>query len=174
MCNRKKVELGLILVVASPLFTFPLSWLPKSRAHFRYDWVLPVPEVILALGLCLACAILLRRTTADNDDLQPRFPLRVIGLPLLVVLASGLVSTRFGEHPHFGLELLPRLGGNVAIFLLAATAPKGWMGRMRNWWMVVAVIVALTGLLRSRFEPEFISTLGKTRCRRSSSGRLGY
>ena len=85
---------------------------------------------------------------------------RVVLFPLLVVVISGVVSTRFSEHSPFGLALLPRLAGNVAIFLLAARMPKERLGELCRWWMIVAVIVAGNGLLRLGSEPEFISTLG--------------
>jgi O-antigen ligase/Flp pilus assembly protein TadD len=122
---------------------------------------LPLPEIVLASGLFLASAALLRRAAAENHDVDPALlPPRWASLPLLAVLAGGVVSTRFSEHSFFGLGLLPRLGGNMAIFLLAASAPRDWIGQMRKWWMAVAVIVAANGLLRLRSEPEFISTLG--------------
>ncbi len=161
MCDRKTTGLGLALVLALPLLAFPLSWLPRSWAHFRYLCVLPLPEIALASGLFLAGANLLRSATAENRDDDPaRLPPRWASLPLLAVLAGGVVSMRFSDRSFFGLGLLPRLGGNMAIFLLAASAPRDWMGQVRKWWMAVAVIVAANGLLRLRSEPEFISTLG--------------
>ena len=73
---------------------------------------------------------------------------------------SAVASTRFSEHPQFGLALLPRLAGNLAIFFLAAHAPKDRLRALCRWWVIVAVIVAGNGLLRLGSELEFISTLG--------------
>lgn len=160
-CQRAGLGLGLVLVVASPWFTFPLSWFPRSWIHFRYNCVLPLPEIILVLGLFLTSVILLKRTTSEPSDVVSglSFP-RMASLALLAVLASGVVSTRVGEHSYFGLGMLPRLCGNVAIFLLAATVPPDRLGQIGKWWMITAVIVATNGLLRLGSEPEFISTLG--------------
>lgn len=159
MCDSKRVGLG--LVVASPWLTFPLSWLPRSWIHFRYDIVLPLPEIILVLGLFLTSASFLKRTTSEKNDIDGGLSVpRGASLALLAVLASGVVSTRFSEHSHFGLGLLPRLCGNVAIFLLAANVPRDRLGQFGKWWMITAVIVAANGLLRLGSEPEFISTLG--------------
>src|SRR5271169_6688382 len=66
MWNRKRRELVLALVVALPFFTFPLSWLPRSWAHFRYDCSVPLPEIILAGSVVLSGARLLRKTQAGN------------------------------------------------------------------------------------------------------------
>jgi hypothetical protein len=81
-------------------------------------------------------------------------------LPVLAVLASAVVSTRFNERSYFGIGLLPRLCGNAAIFFLAANAPRESIGRVRQLWIAVAVMVAANGLVRLKFEPEFLSTLG--------------
>lgn len=161
MRDRQRVRLGLIFVASLPLFTYPMSWLPGSWAHFRYDVVLPLPEIILAVALFLACATLLRKTTGESHAVDFALcPSRWGCLPLLAVLIDGVASTRFSEHSYFGLELLPRLGGNAAIFLLAANAPRDSMGPMRKLWMAVAVIVAANGLARLGSETEFVSTLG--------------
>src|SRR5882724_9759105 len=99
MCDRKTTGLGLILVLALPLLAYPLSWLPRSWAHFRYDCLLPLPEIVLASGLLLASAVLLRRAkTGDHDVDTALLPRRWASLPLLAVLAAGVVSTRFSEH----------------------------------------------------------------------------
>jgi len=57
-------------------------------------------------------------------------------------------------------RLLPRLAGNLAIFLLAARTPGDRLPELCRWWILAAVIVAGNGLLRLGSEPEFISTLG--------------
>src|ERR1051326_1592545 len=153
--------LGRMLVLALPLLAFPLSWLPRAWAHFRYDLLLPLPEVILTSAPFLASAVLLRTRTAENERLGPGFFLPCwAGLPLLAVLAAGVVSIRFSDHSFFGLGLLPRLVANITIFLLAASTRTDRVGQVRKWWMAAAVIVAVNGLLRLRSEPEFISTFG--------------
>lgn len=162
MWNRKRRELVLVLVLALPLFTFPLGWLPRSWAHFRYDCSVPLPEIILAGSAVLGGTRLLRKALGGDTAMDlPAFPFkqRVI-VPVLAVLASAIVSTRFSEHSYFGIGLLPRLCGNAAIFFLAANAPRESTGRIRQLWIVVAVMVAANGLVRLKFEPEFLSTLG--------------
>lgn len=160
--NSIRNNFVLALVIALPALSYPLSWIPKSWAHFRYDCALPLPEMALVAGLILVLAWLLQRQprseTEENAEafLLPRIAL----LPLLAVVISSVVSTRFSEHPQFGLRLLPRLAGNVAIFLLAVHTPRERLAGLCRWWMIIAVIVAGNGLLRLGSEPEFISTLG--------------
>ena len=84
---------------------------------------------------------------------------RVIA-PVLAVMAGAIVSTRFSAHSYFGIGLLPRLCGNAAIFFLAASAPRESSRRICQLWIAIAVIVAANGLVRLKFEPEFLSTLG--------------
>ncbi len=81
-------------------------------------------------------------------------------LPVLAVVGSGLVSTRFSEHPYFGLGLLPRIVGNVVVFWLAAHGSRHRVPGLCRWWIIAAAIVAINGLLRLGSEPEFVSTLG--------------
>jgi tetratricopeptide (TPR) repeat protein len=162
MWNCKRRELFLLLVLALPLFAFPLSWLPRSWAHFRYDFSVPLPEVILAGSVVLGGARLLGKAQSRDNvvDLPSlSFHQRAIA-PVLAVLATAIVSTRFSERSYFGIGLLPRLCGNAAIFFLAANAPRESTGRVRQLWIVVAVMVAANGLVRLKFEPEFLSTLG--------------
>ncbi|MGA2604838.1 MAG: O-antigen ligase family protein [Verrucomicrobiia bacterium] len=162
MWNRRWLGPALALVLGSPLLVFPLSWLPRSWAHFRYDCTVPLPEIVLAGSLILGGAALLRKASGGNNatDLSPVFPPHWVSLPVLAVLASAVVSTRFSEHSYFGIGLLPRLCGNVAIFFWAAYAPRDSIGPIRQRWIAVAVLVAANGLVRLKFEPEFLSTLG--------------
>jgi O-antigen ligase len=162
MWNHKRRELVLALVLAVPLFAFPLSWLPRSWAHFRYDCSVPLPEVILAGSALLGGTGLLRKAHGGDDamDLPALSSSPWVIAPVLAVLASAIVSTRFSEHSYSGIGLLPRLCGNAAIFFLAANAPRESTGRIRQLWIAVAVIVAANGLVRLKFEPEFLSTLG--------------
>jgi O-antigen ligase len=155
-------SLLLVLLVGLPAFSYPLSWFPKSWAHFRYECTLPLPEMVLVAGLLILGGWLLRRgTEAEYRERKTAILLpRAAVLPLLAVVLSAVISTRFSEHSPFGLTLLPRLAGNLAIFLLAARAPKDRLAELCHWWMLVAVIVAGNGLLRLGSEPEFISTLG--------------
>ena len=160
--NSISGNLLLALLVGLPTFSYPLSWFPKSWAHFRYDCTLPLPEMVLAAGLLVSVGWLLHESARSKTGeetaaiLLPRFAI----LPLLAVVLSAVVSTRFSEHSQFGLALLPRLAGNLAIFLLAAHASKDRLAELSRWWMLVAVVVAGNGLLRLGSEPEFISTLG--------------
>ena len=160
--NSISGNLLLALLVGLPALSYPLSWLPKSWAHFRYDCTLPLPEMVLAAGLIVSIALLLRPSVrAKTGEGTAIVPLpRAAILPLLAVVLSAVASTRFSQHPQFGLGLLPRLAGNLAIFLLAARAPRDRLPELCRWWMVAAVIVAGNGLLRLGSEPEFISTLG--------------
>jgi O-antigen ligase len=162
MWNRGWLGPALALVLASPLLVFPLSWLPRSWAHFRYDCTVPLPEIVLAGSLILGGAALLREGPSGNNatDLSGVFLPHGVSLPVLAVLASAIVSTRFSEHSYFGIGLLPRLCGNVAIFVLVANAPGDSTGRIRQRWIAVAALVAVNGLVRLKFEPEFLSTLG--------------
>jgi len=162
MWNRRWLGPALALVLGSPLLVFPLSWLPRSWAHFRYDCTVPLPEIVLAGSLILGGAALLRKVSGGNNatDLSPVFPPHWVSLPVLAVLASAVVSTRFSEHSYFGIGLLPRLCGNVAIFFWAAYAPRDSTVPIRQRWIAVAAWVAVNGLVRLKFEPEFLSTLG--------------
>jgi len=162
MWNQKWLKSVLTLVLASPLLVYPLSWLPRSWAHFRYDCVIPLPEIVLAGCLiCGGAALFWKRHYGDVAiDSRTIFPPPWVSLPVLAVVTSAIVSTRFSEHSYFGIGQLPRLCGNVAIFLLAAGAPRDSGGPIRQRWIAVAVLVAANGLVRLKSEPEFLSTLG--------------
>jgi len=155
-------NLLVVLLVSLPALSYPLSWLLKSWAHFRYDCTLPWPEMVLAAGLVVSAGLLLRVTARARieEETAVVFLPRAVILPLLAVMLSAVASTRFSKHPQFGLMLLPRLAGNLAIFLLAARAPDDRLAGLCRGWMLVAVVVAGNGLLRLGSEPEFISTLG--------------
>lgn len=160
--NSISGNLLLVLLVGLPVFSYPLSWFPKSWAHFRYDCTLRLPEMVLAAGLLASAVWFFRGRSSDgagegNVDLLP--PRNVV-LPLLAVVLSAVASTRFSEYPQFGLPLLARLAGNLVIFLLAARAPKNRLGQLDKWWTLAAVVVAVNGLLRLGSELEFISTFG--------------
>ena len=154
--------LSCLLAVLLPLFSYPLSWLPKSWVHFRYDCTLPLPEMVLAAGLFVSVGLLLRPSARakTGEETAAVFLPRAVILPLLAVVLSAVGSTRFSEQSQFGLALLPRLAGNLAIFLLAARTPEDRLPELCRWWILAAVIVAGNGLLRLGSEPEFISTLG--------------
>jgi len=162
MWNGKWLRRVLTLVLASPLLIFPLSWLPKSWAHFRYDCAVPLPEIILAGSLIVGGTALLRKGLGGGGAIDLRIPPlpHWASLPVLAVLASAAASTRFSEHSYFGIALLLRLCGNVAIFLLAASATRESAGSVRQRWIAVAVLVAVNGLVRLKSESEFLSTLG--------------
>ena len=162
MWNRKSRGLVLAFILALPLFAFPLSWLPRSWAHFRYDCSVPLPEIILAGSAVLGGTRLLRKALGgDNAMALPAFAANQwVIAPVLAVMASAVVSTRFSEHSYFGIGLLPRLCGNAAIFFLAASAPRESSRRICQLWIAMAVIVAANGLVRLKYEPEFLSTLG--------------
>ena len=155
-------NLLLALLVGLPALSYPLSWLPKSWAHFRYDCTLPLPEMVLAAGLFVSIGLLLRPSARaeTGEGTATAFLPRAAILPLLAVVLSAVASTRFSEHPQFGLGFLPRLAGNLAIFLLAARVPRDRLLELCRWWIFAAVIVAGNALLRLGSEPEFISTLG--------------
>jgi O-antigen ligase len=162
MWNREKRELVLALIVVSPLFTFPLSWLPRSWAHFRYDCLVPLPEIILAGSVLLAGIRFLRNAFGGDGgmDVPALSCSRWVIASVLAVLASGIVSMRFSEHSYFGIGVLPRLCGDAVIFVLAASASRESAARIRQLWLAAAVVVAANGLVRLKFEPEFLSTLG--------------
>ena len=126
--GRNSISGNLLLAILAglPILSYPLSWLPKSWAHFRYDCTLPLPEIALAAGLLASVGWLLRkRPGAEIEEGSAAIvPPRVVILPLLAVVLSAVATTRFSEHSQFGLALLPRLAGNLAIFLLATHAPK--------------------------------------------------
>ena len=160
---RERVQsLLCLLVVALPALSYPLSWLPRTCAHFRFDCTVPWPEVILAGGLLVSVGFLLRSgaSIGAGEGCVAIDVARRILWPVLAVIASGLLSTRFSEHAHFGLGLLPRMVGNVAVLWLAAYGSRHRASGLRRWWMIAAVAVAVNGLLRLGSEPEFVSTLG--------------
>jgi O-antigen ligase len=155
-------NLLLALLVGLPAFSYPLSWFPKSWAHFRYDCTLPLPEMVLATVLLGSVGWLLGKRSRNKireESVAILFPSLTIW-PLLAIVLSAIASIRFSDHSPFGLALLPRLAGNIAIFLLAVHAPKDRLAEWCRWWVLVAIIVAGNGLLRLGHEPEFISTLG--------------
>jgi len=152
-----------VLVVGLPAFSYPLSWLPRSWAHFRFSITVPWPEVVLAAALLVSAVVIVRgqaTSEAGGGDAGTMAVLWPVLLPLLAVMLSALVSTRFSEHSYFGLTLLPQLAGNLAIFLLAAHVANHYAARLCDWWITTAVIIAANGLLRLGSEPEFISTVG--------------
>jgi tetratricopeptide (TPR) repeat protein len=162
MWDRKNRDLVLALVVASPLFTFPLSWLPRAWLHFRYDCVVPLPEMLLAGSVLLGGIHFFRRafgagiSATDVGSFVSPWAIA----PVLAVLATAIISMRCSERPYFGIGLLPRLFGNAVVFFLAASAPRESIVRMCKLWIAVAVLVAVNGLVRLRSEPQFLSTLG--------------
>ncbi|MGD1019117.1 MAG: O-antigen ligase family protein [Verrucomicrobiia bacterium] len=123
---------------------------------------MPLPEIILGGVAVLSGIGFLRKASGGGSTmaLPAVSRTRWVIMPVLAVVASAIVSTRFSEHSYFGIGLLPRLCGNAAIFFLAANAPRESTGRIRPLWIAVAVIVAANGLVRLKFEPEFLSTLG--------------
>jgi O-antigen ligase len=151
-----------LLAVGLPMLSYPLSWLPRHWAHFRFDDTVPWPEIVLTAGLFVCAGLLLRgkpTPEAGQDRTAINLP-RYILLPLLAIVVSAIMAIRFSERPQFGLEILPRLIGNVAIFLFAMRAAAERPATLCQWWMIAAVMVAANGLLRLGSEPEFISTLG--------------
>ena len=107
--------------------------------------------MVLAVGLFVPVGWLLGEAIQDQNrrrKLAIVFLPRAVILPLLAVVLSAVASIRFSEHSQFGLGFLPRLAGNMAIFLLAAHAPKDRLPKLCRWWMFAAVIVAGNGLLR--------------------------
>jgi O-antigen ligase len=154
--------LACLLVVGLPTLSYPLSWLPRRWAHFRFEETVRWPEIVLAAGLLVSAGLLLRGRPApegEQDRVAGNLP-RYILLPLLATMASAIVAIRFSECPQFGLEILPRLVGNVVIFLLAMRTAGERPATLCQWWMIAAVMVAANGLLRLGSEPEFLSTLG--------------
>jgi O-antigen ligase len=152
----------LLLVLGLPWFSYPLSWLPRSWLHFRFNFILPIAESVFALGLFAFAAVLLRirlakESPAARSDLLS--PLSIF-LPLLAVALSALLSTRFSTHSYLGLGLLPGLAGNLTIFLLATRVPPERRADVCRWWVIAALIVAANGLVRMGSEPEIISTFG--------------
>jgi tetratricopeptide (TPR) repeat protein len=118
--------------------------------------------MVLALGSFVSIGLVLSvnaRSKPGEETAVIILP-RVAILPLLAVVLSAVASIRFSEHPQLGLGLLPRLAGNLVIFLLAARMPVDRLPELCRWWIWAAVIVAGNGLLRLGSEPEFISTLG--------------
>ena len=139
-----------------------MSWLPRSWAHFRYDCLVPLPEIILAGSVLLAGIRFLRNAFGGDGgmDVPALSCSRWVIASVLAVLASGIVSMRFSEHSYFGIGVLPRLCGDAVIFVLAASASRESAARIRQLWLAAAVVVAANGLVRLKFEPEFLSTLG--------------
>jgi len=90
--GRKTIpgNLLLALLVGLPAFSYPLSWLPKSWAHFRYDCMVPMPEIVLAAGLLASVGWLLRgRARADTGkETGSIFLPRIVILPLLAVVVE--------------------------------------------------------------------------------------
>jgi tetratricopeptide (TPR) repeat protein len=154
--------LAIFLVVGLPLLSYPLSWLPKSWIHFRFNLILPVPEIVFALGLFVFAGILLRAWFAKSSpEIEPDFFLpRPVFLPLLAVAASTLLSTRFSAHSYLGLGVLPQLAGNLTIFLLATMVPRERMRDVCRWWVITALFVAANGLIRGGSGPDVVSSFG--------------
>jgi O-antigen ligase len=162
---KRKSRSGLLvifLVVVLPLLSYPLSWLPKSWIHFRFNFILPVPEIVFALGLLVFAGALLRMWFAKSSQgIEPYFSLpRSVFLPLLAVALSALLSTRFSAHSYLGLGVLPQMAGNLTILLLATMLPRERMRDACRWWVVAALLVAANGLIRGGSGPDVVSTFG--------------
>jgi O-antigen ligase/Flp pilus assembly protein TadD len=151
--KQQPLELGVLgLVAVLPTLSYPLSWLPASAGQFRYTVVFPWIALMLAVGLLLAARTLWRRRPVN-------WP-RAVAWPVLVLLASWLLSVRFSSHPHFSLAALPVWGGNLAVFGLALGLARTHL-RVVCWvWLGAACLVALNGLARLGTEPLFVSTIG--------------
>ena len=149
-------------MVGLSALSYPLSWLPIAWAHFRYDCTLPWPEVVLAAVSLISIGLFLRATgrcETEEAGVTLAMPYSIL-LPLLAVMSAAVVSIRFSDHPYFGLGFVPRLAGNLGIFLLAVRAPRERLPEFCRWWLIMAVVVAVNGLLRIGFEPEVLSTFG--------------
>lgn len=150
------------MILGLPSFSYPLSWLPRSWAHFRFNFNVPIAEIVFASGLFAFAGVLLwTRFAKKSQEIESDLILpRSIFLPLLAVALSALLSTRFSAHSYLGLGLLPKLAGNLTIFLLAAHVSHERIRDLCRWWVIAALIVAANGLVRIGSEPEFVSTLG--------------
>lgn len=134
------------LVVALPLFSYPLSWLPASTTTSR-SLTLPIAVAVTA-GLLLWAAF---RT--------PRCP-RPLLWPVLAGVISLLLSMRFSRQPHLSLATLPAWVGHIGLLFLAVNFPREHLRRLAWCWLVAAVVVAVNGLVRLAGHEQFVSTIG--------------
>lgn len=151
--NRERLQnLSLWLIVGLPVVSYPLGWLPGQWAQFRFIVALPIAAGALAAGLVVVAGFAWR-------GVVPAGPRRLVG-PVFVLIVSWVFSTRFGQRPYFSLESLPGLFGNVALLLVASRFPIDNIRTLGRWWLLTAAVVALNGLVRLPFEPDFLSVLG--------------
>src|SRR5436309_9247537 len=152
MHSKRREILCLLAAVSLPLLSHPLSWLPHRWAQSRFDVAVPLAALFLVSWLVAFARQTLRATRSE-------YAARLLW-PSVAVAASLLVSVRTSSHPHFSVQLLPAMLGNLAIFLLAAKIPQQSLPRLCLWWLGAAIVVALNGLVRRGSEPEFLSTIG--------------
>jgi O-antigen ligase len=167
---QKQEIVGWLLVATSPLFSFPLSWLPQQVAHYRFLVTLPIAPVVV-VGLLLAIAHRALRNVPPAVpphgpiDGVPR-PTSEFGIsteilwPSILLLLSALIAVRYSQRPYLSINLLPTLLGNFAVFLLAIRFPMNAWRRLCWIWLLVAALVAINEMVRLGSETEVVSTIG--------------
>ena len=167
MRRRRPETLVLLLAVALPLFSYPLSWFPQFAAQFRFSIRLPLAVMALVGWLvAMAWRLLAGATRAARDGETNRadpvahpLPWSLIG-PAILLGASWWLSVRFSDDPHVSIGSLPIALANLAVFFVAACFPEVSVANLLWAWLAAAVLVATNGLLRLGTELEFISTIG--------------
>ena len=136
--------------------------MPRSWIHARFDFSVPIPELILAPALLFAaCVFLSNRFSLQSHGLfSLGVPISIV-LPVIAVLTSAVVSDQFRSFSFFGgFSPLPRLAGNLVIFWIAAQIPRARITGICRWWVIAASVIATNALIRIGTEPEFVSTFG--------------
>jgi O-antigen ligase/Flp pilus assembly protein TadD len=152
MSNHRAKLVSILLVVALPLLSFPLSWLPHGIASMRFHFLLPIATLVLAALLLLGARQLL------NGEVAIRLPWRCLW-PLFMV-AGWLLAVRFSLEPHLSISLLPLWFANIGMLWVGMHVASEQRQKLFQWWVVAGVAVAMNGLVRLGSEREFLSTIG--------------
>lgn len=150
--NTLRLKATVLIMVALPLLSYPLIWMPQSWAQFRFSVALPIGVIVcVALMIGVVVGVVKGRLTVGSSTLL---------WPALCLMISWLISIRVSRHPHFSLAALALPLGGLAVGLLATQFPRDHLRRLCWWWLAAAIVVALLGLGRLRVEQEFLSTIG--------------
>ncbi len=167
----------LLLVVALPLFSYPLSWLPASTASRALT--LPL-AVVAGIAILLGLAIRLvsgrsgvpaatgpteepqesRRGRRSYLATMPVSIPRPLIAPMLIWAISLLISVRFSQHPHLSVLVLPLFLSNLCLLWLGTCLPPAQLPGLAWCWLGTATIVAVNGLIRLGSDGAMLSTIG--------------